>query len=82
MSEWHVTPDYIVNNWTEELWSLMIQKFDDRQELIRRSTGRPKAETVPDRVLFQKADNLISYKTVKQENNGDKLRGRPLKAGS
>ena len=29
--EWHVTPDYIVNNWTEELLELMVGKLAERR---------------------------------------------------
>ncbi|MBU2249731.1 MAG: hypothetical protein KKD77_23495 [Gammaproteobacteria bacterium] len=32
MAEWHVTPDYITNNWTEELLELMVSKLVDRQK--------------------------------------------------
>ena len=32
MAEWHVTPDYIVNNWTEELLDLMMEKLAERWE--------------------------------------------------
>jgi len=36
MAEWHVTPDYIVNNWTEELLELMVKKLVERKH---RETG-------------------------------------------
>ena len=39
MSEWHVTPDYIVNNWTEELLSLMIEKLAERRKQDSTSNG-------------------------------------------
>ena len=32
MSEWHITPDYIVNNWTDELFSLMSEKLVNRKK--------------------------------------------------
>jgi len=32
MAEWHVTPDYIVNNWTDELLDLMQEKLNERKE--------------------------------------------------
>jgi len=32
MTEWHVTPDYIVNNWTDELLDLMIDKLVERKK--------------------------------------------------
>lgn len=32
MCEWGVTPDYIVNNWTEELFVLMVDALATRKE--------------------------------------------------
>ncbi len=32
MAEWHVTPDYIVNNWTDELLNLMTEKLEERKK--------------------------------------------------
>lgn len=37
LAEWHITPDYIVNNWTEELLSLMCEKLSERKERERES---------------------------------------------
>jgi len=31
LSEWHQTPDYIVNNWTDELLVLMVDKLSERK---------------------------------------------------
>ena len=31
MVEWHVTPDYIVSNWTDELLHLMVGKLNERK---------------------------------------------------
>ena len=31
MAEWHVPPDYIVSNWTDELLNLMTEKFVERK---------------------------------------------------
>ncbi len=65
MSEWHVTPDYILNNWTEELFNLMVEKLVERKEreteaIKSRSSGDTK---VSDKALFQKANNLIEVKS-------------------
>ena len=30
MCEWHVTPDYIVSHWTDELFELMVVKMAER----------------------------------------------------
>ncbi len=32
MVEWHLSPDYIVNNWTDELLDLMMQKLIERKD--------------------------------------------------
>ena len=31
MAEWHVTPDYIADNWTDELFGLMWSKLIERK---------------------------------------------------
>jgi len=30
--DWHLTPEYIVNNWTDEELNLMIEKLSERYE--------------------------------------------------
>jgi len=30
LSEWHITPEYINDNWTEEEFGLMIEKLNKR----------------------------------------------------
>jgi len=32
MAEWHVTPDYICNNWTDEQLELYVEKLIERKE--------------------------------------------------
>ena len=32
LTEWHVTPDYVVANWTEELLELMLDKLIERKK--------------------------------------------------
>ena len=59
MAEWHITPDYIVNNWTDELFNLMTEKLSERKERERRAMHNTPQEDVPDKVLFSKASNLI-----------------------
>ncbi len=49
MTEWHVPPDYIINNWTDELLDLMIQKFNERHK-AKPGEEEPK---VSEEVLFQ-----------------------------
>ena len=66
MTEWHVTPDYIVTHWTDELLDLMIKK---RKERYDRETGKGREVTsgqrlVPEEVLFAQGKNMI--KVVKK----------------
>ncbi len=32
MAEWHITPEYIINNWTDEKLALMIEKLAERKK--------------------------------------------------
>lgn len=68
MAEWHVPPDYIVNNWTDELLDLMIEKLTERKErekqAMRSSHGDSGGHTVPASILFAQASNLV--KVVKE----------------
>jgi len=65
MSEWHVTPDYIVNNWTDELLDLMMAKLVERkqrevQAMQSASEGRSSGENmVSEDMFFKEARNLI-----------------------
>ena len=65
MAEWHITPDYITNNWTDELFELMCDKLSKRKkrevETIkgRSSTLSSGVERVSDTELFAKAGHLI-----------------------
>jgi len=57
MVEWHVTPDYIVSNWTDELLDLMVDKLNKRKAkevapMGDRATG---SHRVSDSQLFQMA---------------------------
>jgi len=62
MSEWHITPDYIVNNWTDELLTLMIEKLVERKNPEPRESRPERDGMVSDHLLFQKASNLIEVK--------------------
>ena len=61
LAEWHITPDYIVANWTEELLNLMVEKLIERkkQEAVavqeHRSPGHMTGggdQIVSDKALF------------------------------
>ena len=64
MTEWHVTPDYIVTHWTDELLDLMIKKRKERydREQVREVTSGQRL--VPEEVLFAQGKNMI--KVVKK----------------
>lgn len=67
MSEWHVTPDYIVNNWTDELLDLMIEKLVERRKRETPQTGtseRPEQATVPIETLAARSRGMIKMKKV------------------
>ena len=58
-----MSPDYIVNNWTDELLQLMVEKLVERKE--REAHPRKSEEgKVSDSALIAKASNLI--KVVKK----------------
>ncbi len=56
MSEWHLSPDYIVTHWTDELFNLMVEKLTERKKL------KPKDNTVPVETLAAHAHGLIEVK--------------------
>ena len=64
MAEWHVTPDYIVNNWTDELFNLMVDKYVERRQQETQATPETGEQKVSDKMLFAQASNLI--KVVKK----------------
>lgn len=52
MHEWHVTPDYIVEHWTDELFMLMVDALASRKE--RESEARQgHSRVVPASELFR-----------------------------
>ena len=66
MTEWHQPPDYIVNNWTDELLDLMVEKLIERKqrEVQAMKPGDSGGYKVPDSALFARASNLV--KVVKK----------------
>jgi len=59
MAEWHITPDYIMNNWTEELLDLMIEKLVERK---KRDVAAIKGDTVSVETLAAQSRGLIEVK--------------------
>lgn len=58
MFEWHLTPEYINENWTSEELVLMVDKLVERKQRIH------KPETVPEEQFFKQA----GIKVVKRGN--------------
>ena len=74
MSEWHVTPDYIVNNWTDEFFDLMVEKLVERKRRESdaiKGTSSPDnlrgKETISDTALFSRMGNNV--KVVKKHGD-------------
>jgi len=61
LSEWHVTPDYIENNWTDEERNLMIEslvKRKEREKKVISGNGSDK-QMVSDKELFRQLGNKV-----------------------
>ena len=54
MVEWHITPDYIVNNWTDEQFTLMCEKLTERKKRELDAMQGKKTSTVSDKALLAK----------------------------
>ena len=59
MSEWHVTPDYIVNNWTDELLNLMVEKLVERKKQEQPESKPRNRGTVSAEELSLLSNNMI-----------------------
>lgn len=69
MAEWHLPPDYIVNNWTEELLNLMVEKLTERKQretkaIEKSGSQTPKDQSVSIETLSAMSGGLI--KVVKK----------------
>ena len=63
MVEWHQSPDYIVNNWTDELFDLMCEKFIERkQRELAAINGKPAVPTVSVETLAKTSRGMIAIK--------------------
>lgn len=63
LSEWHVTPDYINRNWTEELLQLMFLKREERLAAI---ANGGKSTKYRDKNLFENMGQKVKRVTVKR----------------
>ncbi len=61
LSEWHLSPDYIVNNWTDELLNLMVEKLSERKQREVSTVGSSAREkpVESEEMFFARAKNLI-----------------------
>ena len=64
MAEWHITPDYIVNNWTDELLDLMVEKMVERKQRETQPPPPKSSSGTSDSDFFRRAGKLI--KVVKK----------------
>ena len=63
MAEWHTTPDYIVNNWADELLELMGEKLAERKKRERWAIEHgDEPEQVSEETFLSAASNLIEVK--------------------
>lgn len=51
MTEWHITPDYIMDNWTDELFDLMLEKLIERKQRESNAINTSGGKTLEDRSL-------------------------------
>jgi hypothetical protein len=45
LAEWHLTPEYILENWTDELFELMWDKRNERMLAIESSIAAARGES-------------------------------------
>ena len=67
MTEWHVTPDYIINNWTDELFDLMVEKLVERKDREAVRSTIPDKPVESEEMFFARASNMI--KVVKKHGD-------------
>ena len=59
--EWHLTPEYILNNWTDEELDLMLEKLTERKGREKRAMGGEEEE-VSDTQFFEATKHLGEVK--------------------
>lgn len=66
MAEWHIPPDYIVENWTDELLELMTEKLVDRKthDIDSSHTTEHGVQKVSDTELFKMMGNKVKVEKV------------------
>jgi len=61
LSEWHIDPVYINNNWTDELLEMMILKLSERKQR-EADAWKSKDTTVSPEHLAARSSGMIEYK--------------------
>jgi hypothetical protein len=64
--EWHLPPEYILDNWTDEELEIMVEKLVERKDRELRALGKKTPKTVPEPQFFAQAG--IKYKKVHSGN--------------
>ena len=62
MVEWRLTPEWILDNWTNEEFTLMVEKLAARKQReaeASKGDSKERAVTVSDKELFSRAGNKI-----------------------
>lgn len=69
--EWHVTPDYVAEHWSDELLALMCEKLGERKEreIAAIKSKGSSANKVPDEQLFKMGNKMFE---VKKSGNSDR----------
>ena len=57
MTEWHITPDYIVNNWTDELFELMVDKLVERK---KKESNTKSDKPIESEEMFKESRSIIA----------------------
>jgi len=65
LAEWGLTPEYIINNWTEELLNLMTRKLAERKGLSSQTDAGK-----PDKVRTAPGKNKVSIESLVASSNG------------
>jgi hypothetical protein len=62
LAEWHLPPDYILNNWTDEMLTLMIEKLVERKQREAAAIeGRSPGNLVSDDQFFKEVGIRVKH---------------------
>ena len=72
LAEWHLTPEWVLDNWTNEELTLMVEKLAQRkQRELEAIKGKSKGEVnrVSDQELFAQTGGIIKVMKVTKDGN-------------